>query len=158
MNRSRHCYRLHNVLKCVLSLLIMMQSLTTKIVFSSCDDCAGIGEIVNDSTIKNKVSSYVSNAQAMKCLITDSVTNMDKLFQFSLFQGDLSCWNTASVTTMEVRTTQLSHTTVMENYLFDTYVIIYRHIPLTYLHYFICSKPFMFRTLPEISQHGVWDQ
>jgi len=81
----------------------MMQSLTTKIVFSSCEDCAGIGQIVTDSTIQNKVNSYgsdKSNAQAMTCLITDSVTNMDLLFQYSAFQGDLSCWNTVSVTTM----------------------------------------------------------
>ena len=66
----------------------MMQSLTTKIVFSSCEDCAGIGQIVTDSTIQNKVNSYgsdKSNAQAMTCLITDSVTNMDLLFQYSAF-------------------------------------------------------------------------
>lgn len=80
-----------------------------------CEECNNFGFKVNNTSIKGKVEEYINATDdvGMKCLITDDVTNMKELFKSkSTFNGDISCWKTASVTTMEVSVEQQSHTRV----------------------------------------------
>ena len=82
------------------------------IVQSSCDDICGSDIIVVDnSNIREIVGILflVKQGQAFNCFDTSKVTDMSSLFgvnyhdKLEFFNEDISCWDTSSVTTMEVR-------------------------------------------------------
>ena len=59
--------------------------------------------VLNDNNVKEKVSDYSSDKEAIKCFDTSLVINMTDLFlNFSDVNADLSSWDVSSVLEMAV--------------------------------------------------------
>ena len=78
---------------------------------STCSDtCGSKRELMNNNNIKDHILKYIDEGKMknVHCLNTSKVTNMNYLLNgyynsiFQSFNTDLSCWDTSSVTIMEV--------------------------------------------------------
>ena len=92
------------------SCMVLMTQSTIQTLISACD-CVS-KEVVDDFTIQKRVLTYLvdDDAQNISCLDTSKVTFMSSLFDSyfyydyatSIFNGDISCWETSLVTDMSV--------------------------------------------------------
>ena len=65
---------------------------------SSCTD----NVVLNDSNVKDMFKDDSVNKEVIRCFDTSKVTNMEQLFQDTGINADLSSWDVASVTNMDV--------------------------------------------------------
>ena len=77
----------------------LLKTPTRQITQSPCPDSV----VLNDNNVKEKVSDYSSDKEAIKCFDTSLVTNMTDLFlNFNDVNADLSSWDVSSVLEMAV--------------------------------------------------------
>ena len=78
---------------------------TPQITQSPCPDSV----VLNDNNAKEKLSDYSGNKEVIRCFDTSKVTNMKNLFQDTGINADLSSWDVASVTNMDVSCQSLQY-------------------------------------------------
>ena len=74
-------------------------------VGSSCENVCESRLRVTDNNLRITVNSYLAGNDDMNCLDTSAVTEMSSLFSGKKsFNGNISCWDVTSVTSMMVST------------------------------------------------------
>ena len=71
----------------------------------SCTDSV----VLNDNNANNKLTDNSVNKDEIRCFDTSKVTNMKGLFKDTGINADLSSWDVASVTNMDVSCQSLQY-------------------------------------------------
>ena len=78
---------------------------TRQITQSPCPDSV----VLNDNNANDKLTDNSVNKEVIRCFDTSKVTNMDRLFNETVINADLSSWDVASVTNMDVSCQSLQY-------------------------------------------------